>query len=55
MRALGYLIIIVASLIPGILMSRFDKNTSTIGSIYYVALAVLIMSYNGINLLTPKE
>jgi len=55
MRALGYLIVIVTSLIPGILMSRFDKNTSTIGSIYYVALAVLIMSYNGINLLKPKE
>ncbi|HPV15201.1 MAG TPA: hypothetical protein PL126_06090 [Candidatus Cloacimonadota bacterium] len=55
MRALGYLIVIIASLIPGILMSRFDKNTSTIGSIYYVALAVLIMSYNGINFLLPKE
>lgn len=55
MRALGYLIIIITSLIPGILMSRFDKNTSTIGSIYYVALAVLILSYNGINLLKSKE
>lgn len=55
MRGLGYLIIIVTSLIPGILMSRFDKSTSTIGSIYYVALAVLILSYNGINLLKPKE
>ena len=55
MRALGYLIVIITSLIPGILMSRFDKNTSTIGSIYYVALVVLILSYNGINLLKSKE
>lgn len=55
LRAVGYLIIIITSLIPGILMSRFDKTTSTIGSIYYVALAVLILAYNGANLILPKE
>ncbi len=54
-RAAGYLIVILTSLVPGILMSFYDKTASTIGSIYYVALAVLILAYNGINLFLPKD
>ena len=54
-RAAGYLIVILTSLVPGILMSFYDKTASTIGSVYYVALAVLILAYNGINLFLPKD
>lgn len=55
MRIVAYLIVILASLIPGLLMSRFDKTASTIGAIYYVALAILIFSYNGISMFLDRD
>ncbi|NLK49120.1 MAG: hypothetical protein GX294_00555 [Candidatus Cloacimonetes bacterium] len=55
MRLVGYLIVILVSFIPGLLISLYDKTSSTIGSIYYVALAVLVLGYNGINLLIAKD
>jgi len=54
-RLIGYLIVVVTSLIPGLLMSMFDKTASTIGAVYYVALAVLILAYNGITLVLPRD
>ena len=56
MRILGFVLIIIASAIPGILMSRIDRTTSGIGSVYYVAMAVLILAYNSYSMLfVPKK
>lgn len=55
LRLVGYLVVFVTSLIPGLLMSMFDKTASTIGAVYYVALAVLILAYNGIHMVLPRD
>lgn len=55
LRIVGYAVVVVTSLIPGLLMSMFDKTASTIGAVYYVALAVLILAYNGISLVLPRS
>ncbi|HPN40995.1 MAG TPA: hypothetical protein PKX36_05680 [Candidatus Cloacimonadota bacterium] len=54
MRVIGYVVIVVTALIPGLLMSMYDKTASTIGAVYYVALAVLILAYNGINMVLRR-
>lgn len=51
MRIIGFLLIIIAAAIPGILMSTVDRTTSGIGSVYYVAMAVLILAYNSYSML----
>jgi hypothetical protein len=45
----------VAAAIPGLLMSRVDSTTTGIGSVYYVAMAVLILAYNGYGFLTVQD
>lgn len=55
LRIVAYLVAIIASAIPGLLMSRFDKTASSIGAVYYVALLVLVLAYNGINMLLPRD
>jgi hypothetical protein len=42
-------------MIPGLLMSRIEKTTIGIGSVYYVALIVLILAYSGFGLITNRE
>lgn len=55
MRIIGYVLFIIGAAIPGIMMSRIDKTTTSIGSVYYVALAVLVLAYNGYGYLLNKE
>jgi uncharacterized membrane protein (DUF485 family) len=54
-RTIGYVLFIIASALPGILMSRVDSTTTGIGSVYYVAMAVLILAYNGVSYLTYQD
>lgn len=54
-RIIGYVAFIVAAAIPGLLMSRVDSTTTGIGSVYYVAMAVLILAYNGYGFLTVQD
>jgi hypothetical protein len=54
-RAIGYLVFVVASIIPGLLMSGVDSTTMGIGSVYYVAMAVLILAYNAFGLFFNQE
>lgn len=54
-RIIGYVVIIVAAAIPGLLMSRVDGTTTGIGSVYYVAMAVLILAYNGYGFITEQD
>ncbi|MCK9556685.1 MAG: hypothetical protein PHQ78_04375 [Candidatus Cloacimonetes bacterium] len=54
-RAIGYIVFIIASMIPGLLMSLVDSTTMGIGSVYYVAMAVLILAYNAFGLYFNQE
>lgn len=51
MQIIGFALITIAAALPGILMSMVDRTTSGIGSVYYVALAVLILAYNAYSML----
>jgi len=54
-RAIGYIVFIVASMIPGLLTSQVDSTTMGIGSVYYVTMAVLILAYNAFGLFFNQE
>ena len=54
-RSIGYVSFIVAAILPGLLMSRVDRSTMSIGSVYYVAMAVLILAYNARNLFCHQD
>jgi len=54
-RVIGYILYVIAAIAPGFLMSRVDKTTLGVGSVYYVALLVLILSYSGYGLITNRE
>ncbi|MCB5261729.1 MAG: hypothetical protein M0Q16_07470, partial [Candidatus Cloacimonetes bacterium] len=40
-RSIGYISFFVAAILPGLLMSTVNRTTMGIGSVYYVAMAVL--------------
>ncbi|MDD3577460.1 MAG: hypothetical protein PHS23_00495 [Candidatus Cloacimonetes bacterium] len=54
-RVIGYVVFIIAAIIPGLLMSRVDSTPMGIGSVYYVAMAVLILAYNAMGLYKNQE
>ena len=54
-RVIGYILYVIAAIVPGFLMSRVEKTTLGVGSVYYVALLVLILSYSGYGLITNRE
>jgi len=54
-RGLGFGLVFLAALIPGLAMSRVDMSASSIGTAYYVALAVLIFTYSGFGLVTRNR
>lgn len=54
-RVLGYLIIIIASAIPALMVMPYDKTTTGIGSMYYIALLVAILSWWGVTLYLNKD
>jgi len=54
-RIIGYLSFIIAAVIPGALMQSVDRTTMGIGSVYYVAMAVLILVYNARSLFCNQE
>ncbi len=54
-RIIGYLIVIIASAIPALLVIPTDKTTTGIGSVYYVAMLVAVLSWWGLSLYSNKE
>lgn len=54
-RVIAYVMFVIAAIIPGLLMSRVDSTPMGIGSVYYVALAVLILAYNAMGLFCNQE
>jgi len=54
-KIIGYLIIIVASAVPALLVIPHDKTTTGIGSVYYVAVLVAVLSWWGFSLYLNKD
>jgi hypothetical protein len=54
-RILGYLIIIIASAIPALLVIPYDRSTTGIGSVYYVTVLVAVLSWWGFSLYLNKD
>jgi hypothetical protein len=54
-KIIGYIIIIIISAIPALLVIPTDKTTTGIGSVYYLAVLVSILSWWGFNLFLNKE
>jgi hypothetical protein len=54
-RSIGYISFFVAAILPGLLMSTVNRTTMGIGSVYYVAMAVLILAYNARNLFCYQD
>ena len=54
-RAIGYISFLIAAMLPGILMSSVDRSTMSMGSVYYVAMAVLILAYNARSLFCYQD
>ena len=55
MKILGYLILVVISAVPALMVMPYDKTTVGIGSVYYVAILVAVLGWWGINLYLNKE
>ncbi len=54
-RILGYVIVIVLSAVPALLVIPYDRTTTGIGSVYYVATLVAILSWWGFSLYLNKD
>jgi len=54
-KILGYLLVIVLSALPALLVIPHDRSTTGIGSVYYVTVLVAVLSWWGITLYLNKE
>jgi uncharacterized protein YoxC len=54
-KVLGYLIIIIASAVPALMVIPYDRTTTGIGSIYWIAVLVAVLAWSGFNLFLNKE
>jgi len=54
-KVIGYLLIIGAAIIPGAVMAGFNKTTVAIGSVYYIALVVIVLAYSSYTLLVNQD
>lgn len=52
---LGYLILIVISAIPALVISKYSGSYDTLGRTYWTALSIAILSWWGLSLVTTKE
>ncbi len=51
----GYLILIVISCLPAIAIKPYDATSNTLGTVYFVAVAIAILSWLGLSLITTKK
>jgi len=52
---IGYLLVIVVSVIPGYLMQTYDSSYSALGTAYYIAVLVSILCWWGTSLFLRKN
>ncbi len=54
-RVVGYLLIIVASFLPGLLVTMADKTTTAIAGAYLASLLCLLLIFNANSLIRKKD
>ncbi|MDD2332174.1 MAG: hypothetical protein PHI68_05930 [Candidatus Cloacimonetes bacterium] len=54
-KVIAYVLIVVASAIPGIVVSSYNRTTNGIGSSYYVALIIVFLAWNGLHLVFKRD
>ena len=54
-KVLGYIIIVIISALPALMVMPHDKTTTGIGTIYYLAIFVAIVSWWGVSLFLNNE
>ncbi len=54
MGFLGYILLIVLSVVPAIIIMQFDTSYSSLGIAYYTALALAVLSWWGISLYSTR-
>jgi len=54
---IGYLLILVAACVPGLVMLQFDSSTNALGTAYFAAVTISILTWLGLGILTkhPDE
>ncbi|MBW6516569.1 MAG: hypothetical protein K0B81_08175 [Candidatus Cloacimonetes bacterium] len=52
----GYVLLVIVCAMPAILMMQYDKSYNALGSAYYAALIICVLTWTGINMLaSPRE
>jgi uncharacterized membrane protein len=54
-KILGYVIIVIISALPALVVIPHDRTTTGIGTIYYLAIFVAIVSWWGVSLYLNKD
>lgn len=54
-KIIGYLIVVVLSAVPALLVMPTDRSTTGIGSVYYMAIMVAVLFWWGLSLYLNKE
>jgi len=54
-KIIGYMIIVILSAVPALLVIPHDRTTTGIGSVYYVAVLVAVLSWWGFSLYLNKD
>ncbi|HRY83453.1 MAG TPA: hypothetical protein P5533_02345 [Candidatus Cloacimonadota bacterium] len=54
-KVTGYLLIVLAAIIPGAVMAGYNRTTVGIGSVYYIALVVIVLAYSSYTLLVNQD
>ncbi len=54
-KVLAYVLIVLASALPGIIVSSYDRTTNGIGSSYYVAMIIVFLAWNGLHLVYKRD
>jgi FlaA1/EpsC-like NDP-sugar epimerase len=52
---LGYLILVIGALLPGLIMSTYDSSYGTLATVYYLLVALAIFSWIGISMFTKQK
>ena len=51
----GYVLLIVICSMPAILMMQHDKSYNALGSAYYAALLICVLTWTGISMVVPPQ
>lgn len=52
---IGYIVLIIDSALPGLVMMQYDSRYNAMGTAYYLTIALAILSWTGLSMLKSKE